>query len=143
MASVVEFPTSEKTAESAADPVWESIARAIRLLLAALPAAEQERMLQEITKAIRPIPAPRAGEILGAIVRLLPRQPNWTTDDIKKEIASQGVSASAREVYNSIGYLVRKGHIRRVGYGRYLVGSGLLETADHLGGEPVRDEEDG
>jgi hypothetical protein len=118
-------------------------ANAIKLILAVLPAADQERVLREITEAIRPISAPRAGEVLGAIVRLLPRRQKWTIEDIKREIASQGIIATAKEVYNSIGYLARKGHIRRVGYGRYLVGGGLLETADDLGGEPARDEEDG
>ena len=62
----------------------------------------------------------------GCFVRLLPRQQNWTIDDLKEEIASQGIAAAAKEVYNSLGYLVRKGHIRRVGYGRYLVGEHLF-----------------
>jgi formylmethanofuran dehydrogenase subunit E-like metal-binding protein len=143
MASTIPFRTTENRSEAAADSWFENAANAIKSILAMLPAAEQERVLREITNAIRPIPAPRAGEVLGVIVRLLPRQQNWTTEDIKQEIASQGITATAREVYNSIGYLVRKGHIRRIGYGRYLVGGGLLETADDLGGEPARDEQDG
>jgi hypothetical protein len=143
MASVLPFQAKEKPPESAADSQSENIAHAIRLILATLPAAEQERVLREVINAIRPIVVPRAGEVMGAIVRLLPRQQNWTIDDLKEQIALQGIAATAKEVYNSLGYLVRKGHIRRVGYGRYLVGGGLLETADDLGGEPARDEEDG
>lgn len=75
-------------------------------------------------------------------MRLLPRQQNWTVEDIKREIASQGITATAKEVYNSLGYLARKGHIRQIGYGRYLIGGGLLETSGAFGGEPARDEED-
>jgi hypothetical protein len=80
--------------------------------------------------------------LLGAIVHFLPRQTSWTVEAIKQEVASQGIPATAKEIYNSLGYLTRKKRIRRVGYGRYLVEGGLLETADDLGLEPARDEED-
>jgi hypothetical protein len=135
MSRVVPFP------DHAADPNRQKIADAIKLLLSTLSHLEQESVLREVTEEIRPIPAPRAGEVLGAVVRLLPqRRTEWTVEEIKQGIAEQGVPASAKEVYNSLGYLTRKKRIRRVGYGRYLVDGGLLETADDLGLEPARDE---
>jgi hypothetical protein len=136
MSRVISFP------DQPADPNRQKISDAIKLLLSTLPPLDQERVLREITGEIQPIPAPRAGDVLGAVVRLLPRRrTEWTIDEIKQGVAEQGVPASAKELYNSLGYLTRKKRIRRVGYGRYLVDGGLLETADDLGLEPARDEE--
>ena len=135
------FPESKRP-ETTANR--QKIADAIKLLLSTLPPEEQESVVREITEEIRPIPAPRAGQVLGAVLRLLPRRrtEEWTVEDIKQGVAEQGVPASDKEIYNSLGYLTRKKRIRRVGYGRYLVDGGLLVTADDLGGEPVRYEDD-
>lgn len=83
---------------------------------------------------LRPIAAPRAGDVLEAIVKLLPRKPTWTVGDIKQEVSAKGVSASPKEVYNAVGYLTRMGHMRRVGYGRYVVDGMEVVTSDDLGG---------
>ncbi len=80
--------------------------------------------------------------MLGTIVRLLPDREEWTVADFKHEVASEGVEATTKEIYNALGYLTRKGHIRRVGYGRYLIDGGILITAEDLGGEPGRYEDD-
>jgi hypothetical protein len=114
----------------------QKIGEAIKLLLSALPPAEQDRLLQEIIDAIRPIPAPRAGEVLGAIVRFLPRRRQWTVDDIKREVAALSIEAAPKEIYNSMGYLVRKGRVKRIGYGRYLVDGAELRSLDDLGLPP-------
>jgi hypothetical protein len=140
----VPFPSEDNSLQAAPDPRLDNAVGAIKQILEMLAPADRERALAAITEAIRPIPAPRAGEVLGEIVRLLPSRREWTVENIKREIAARGIGASAKEIYNSLGYLVRKGRIRRVGYGRYLIeGVGLLETADELGVEPARDEEDG
>ena len=86
-----------------------------------LSPADRARVLREITEIVSPIPVARAGEVLGAIVRILPAQKRWTVDQLKQSIADQGIEATPKEVYNAVGYLARKGHIRRVGYGRYTV----------------------
>jgi hypothetical protein len=114
----------------------------IKMLFSALSAPEQERVLQDITAAVRPIAAPRAGEVLGAIVRLLPQQREWTVDEVKQEVLTSGVTATAKEVYNAVGYLVRRGHIKRVGYGRYLCAGALMVTADDFGDQPLPTEDD-
>lgn len=106
-----------------------SIIDAVKLLLSTLSVDEQERALQEITEEIRPIPAPRAGDVLGAIIKFLPRRPQWTMREIKNEVAATGVDATDKEVYNSIGYLTRKRHIKRIGYGQYVV---VMETASRF-----------
>jgi hypothetical protein len=123
------------------DPNRRKIAGAIKLLLSTLSPDEQDRVLQEIIEAIRPIPAPRAGEVLGSIVRFLPRRVEWTVDEIKHEVAALRIEATPKEIYNSLGYLVRKGRVRRVGYGRYLVDGAELRTLDDLALPPARDED--
>jgi len=118
----------------------KDILKEIRGLVQELPADVAREFLDQIVAAARPISAPRAGGVLDAVVRIVPRQQSWTIAQIKSEVAAQGVSASPKEVYNAVGYLARSGQVQRVGYGQYRYGGGLLVTADDLGGEPVRDE---
>ena len=110
-------PNPEPESEQAPSEEMQAIIAAIRGLVRRLPRADQERVLREVTDQVRPLVAPRAGETLGAIVQLLPRRRHWTVEEIRKE-----VGASAKDIYNALGYLTRKGQIRRIGYGRYLVG---------------------
>jgi predicted transcriptional regulator of viral defense system len=70
----------------------------------------------------------------------LANKQKWTTQEIKDDVESAGVKASAKEIYNAIGYLSRRGHVTRVGYGRYLVDGVAVVTADDLGGEPSTNE---
>ncbi len=114
----------------------------IKTLLASLPEADRARFLHELTATIRPMSGPRAGEVLGAIVRLLPQRESWTVAELKQTIDQRGISATPREVYNAVSYLARKGHIRRVGYGRYLIDGVPIVTADPLGGQPSITEGD-
>jgi hypothetical protein len=143
MSKVFPFPESASKPDPAPiDPTRQKVIEAIKLLLGTLSPEQQECVLDEIAETIRRIPAPRAGKVLGAIVRTLPRRVNWSIEQIKQEVAAQGVAATDKEVYNSVGYLTRRKHIRRVGYGAYLYEGGLLTTADDLGLEPTRYEED-
>src|SRR6266851_9224727 len=107
MARVVFFP--EAKPDEPVDPNRLKIAEAIKLLLSTLPPDQRESVLREITALLQPIPAPRAGEILGAIVRFLPKRLEWSMREIKQEVASLRIDATDKEIYNSIGYLVRKG----------------------------------
>jgi predicted transcriptional regulator of viral defense system len=62
-------------------------------------------------------------------------------DELKARIKEQGIEAKPKEVYNAVGYLAKRGHIRRVGYGRYIVDGIEVVTADDLGGAPSRHED--
>ncbi|HKT18997.1 MAG TPA: hypothetical protein VJR47_13205 [Stellaceae bacterium] len=112
----------------------------IRTLLQDLSPDERKQALNQIKALLQPIHAPRAGDVLGAVVRLVPARRKWTISEIKSEVAGQGIEASDKEVYNAVGYLTRGKHLKRVGYGQYLFEGGLLVTADNFGGEPVRNE---
>lgn len=84
---------------------------------------------------------PRAGAILGAMAQILALRVQWSMPDIKQMIREHGIDAAPKDIYNAIGYLVRRGYVRRIGYGRYLVEGKLLTTAEDLGGEPARYED--
>lgn len=133
-------PFAQPAADGHRNDIQQKIAEAIKLLLSALPRAEQSRLLREIADEIEPI-EPNRG-IYDAVVKTLPRRTEWTVDQLKKEIAANGIAADPKEIYNSLGYLTRKRRIRRVGYGRYLIDGGLLITADDLGVEPAPFEDD-
>jgi hypothetical protein len=143
MSKIVSFPEAAAPRDPPPiDPNRRKIADAIKLLLSTLRSDEQEDILQEITAEIRPIPVPRAGDVLAAVVRLLPRRGEWTVEKIRQEVASKGIEATPKEIYNSLGYLVRRGRVRRIGYGRYLVDGAEYRTLDDLGLPPARDEDD-
>ncbi len=70
----------------------------------------------------------------------MPREKAWTVCKVRQDVGAAGIEATAKEVYNAVGYLTRKGHVTRLGYGRYIVeGVGMI-TSDDFGGEPARDE---
>src|SRR5271157_5904057 len=121
MPMVLRFPENPPKPEASADPQAQKIAEAIKLLMSTLSADEQKRVLNEVAEALRLIPAPRASEVLATIAKVLPLRTAWTIKEIKETVAAEGVKAEPKEIYNAIEYLTRKGHVRRVGYGRYLI----------------------
>lgn len=133
---------SFEAAPAARDARSDSIRATIKHLFSELPVEEQESLHVELYEILRPIPAPKAGDVLGAIIKFLPRKREWTVDDVKRNVDATGVSASPKEVYNALGYLTRKGRIQKAGYGRYIVDGLVFVTEDQLGGAPSRHEID-
>lgn len=107
----------------------------------ALSEQDREDVLDELIEQLRPIPTPRAGNVLDAIVKLLPRKKDWTAQHLREGVTEKGVSADPKEVYNAIGYLVRKGHMRRIGYGRYVVNGAVVVASDDFGGATTSQED--
>lgn len=144
MSSVAPFPKPPGTEQGEpSSPEAARLLKAIWELVPLLPVVDQQRFADEIVKAVRPIPAFRSGDVLGSVVRFLPKQAQWTAKAIREEVAASGVQATSREVFNAIGYLIRKGRVKRLGNGHYLVDGVGLTTADDLGLEPARDDVDG
>jgi hypothetical protein len=79
--------------------------------------------------------------VLGVIVRLFPQNESWTVEDLKRRISERGIEANQKQVYNAVGYLNRKGHIRRIGYGRYVSNGIEIVTSEDLGGPSSRHED--
>ena len=146
MSNVARFSHSPPQAiDAGASPLSQSVVDAIKMLVGGLSDTERARVLAEITELIRPIPAHRAGDVLGAVIRFLPKlnkPEGWTVDEVKKHVANQGVEAPAKDVYNAIGYLAKKGHIQRIGYGRYIVAGAELVTSEDFGGANTRHEDE-
>jgi hypothetical protein len=67
---------------------------AAKTLIGGLAPDERARVLEELTKAFRPIPQPRSGsdDVLAEIVRLLPEQRSWTVEQIKQRVESRRTS---------------------------------------------------
>lgn len=121
----------------------ESVVTAFKALLSGLSPEQQERVRAEIYKSFPLNSAPRAGQVLGTILKLVPRDREFTIEDVKKGIESEGIPATAKAIYNALGYLTRKKEIKRVGHGRYILDGALLETIEDLGvGPPTRHEMD-
>lgn len=134
-------PAQRPPLAASCDQRLDALVEGTRQFLALMTTDQQERFLREISEMIRPIPTIRAGEVLNLITKLLPERRDWTVSDLKESVREEGVQATAKEIYNAIGYLNRKGHIRRVGYGRYVVDGVEVVTADDLGGENSRHED--
>jgi hypothetical protein len=140
MSNVASFPTPQPPIDTADQRVEQTLAL-IRTLIGSLPQQDQERFLREVAEKIRPMSAPRAGQVLGTIAQLLPLQRTWSVAELKQRIDKQGILASPKEVYNAIGYLARTGRVHRVGYGRYVVDGVEFATSDDFGGETARNED--
>ncbi len=133
-----------RTSDSAGDtltPAGTAVVEAVNALLKPLSPIEQEAVLTHLKQLIPSNATPRAGKVLGAVVRHLEhertRRREWTVREIKDAVAGQGVRAKPREVFNAIAYLARRGRVVQVAYGRYrLLDYGVgIETADDLGVE--------
>lgn len=141
MTKVVRIQRKREISEAAGRPSVDA-AESIKLLLSTLSQEDRERVLEEIEQYIRPVPVAKAGDVLGAIVKFLPKSGTLTVDDFKTAVKRTGIEAKPKEVYNAIGYLTRRGHIRRVGYGRYIVDGIEVVTSDDLGSENSRHEDE-
>jgi hypothetical protein len=132
--------TVEKRENAPDDAHAESVLTAFKALLAGLSPEQQERVRAALFKSFPPNSSPRAGEVLGTILKLVPRDRAFTIEEVKKRIEAEGIQATIKAIYNALGYLTRKHKIQRIGHGRYSIGGVPLVTSDELGGEPSRDE---
>jgi hypothetical protein len=133
-------PESEES-DALTDAHVESVLAAFKALLAGLSPEQQERVRAQLFPPISS--PPRATQVLGTILKFVPRDREFTIEEVKKSVAAEGVQATAKAIYNALGYLTRKQKISRVGHGRYIVDGALLETIEDLGvGPPTRHEID-
>jgi hypothetical protein len=143
MSNVTPFPTPPASPPEPADPRVEQTLALVNTLIDSLPPQAKEHFLRTVAESLRPAIVPRAGEVLGTIVRFLSNRKDFTVAELRRQIIDeQGVNASPKAIYNAIGYLTRRQHIRRVGYGRYLIDGIPVVTADEVGGQPSITEGD-
>jgi hypothetical protein len=141
MENVAKFPIREtERSETLTDAAAQELAAAIETMLSRASLAERETVIRLLAEKLKPNTSAKAGDVLGVILRILPKRTEWTVSDLKKGVADRGVTATPKQVFNAVGHLTRTGRITRVGYGRYFVGGAPVETADDLGGELSRVE---
>jgi hypothetical protein len=131
--------SSQSVSDSPDDAHVESVVSAIKVLFSALSPEQQDHARAQLFP--NSSPPPRAGEVLGTILKLVRPGEQFTIDDVKKSVEAEGIQATAKAIYNSLGYLTRKHKITRIGHGRYMIdGAGELMTLDQLeAGPPTRD----
>jgi hypothetical protein len=155
MSNVRQFPNQQPPRPEAhySSEVSAAIADAIWGLFNKLPPEDKDALVSQLLKAARPlIPASRSGDVLATVARFLPKRRDWTAEQIRQEVSAAGITASSREVFNAIGYLIRKGHVVRKGGGSYEMSGGvgygqpredgsIVTSAYDLGGGTVRNSE--
>lgn len=155
MSNVRQFPNQQppRSEASYSSDAAAAIADAIWGLFDRLPREDKDALVSQLFKAARPlIPASRAGEVLATVAKFLPKRRDWTAEQIRQEVSAAGITASTREVFNAIGYLIRKGHVVRkgggcyemsggIGYGQTREDGSIVTSAYDLGGGSVRNSE--
>jgi hypothetical protein len=143
MTSVVGFPKRDVVNDSRGDnPLADQTLALLKTLLQEMPDTQKQRVARELLKLIGHPEAPKAGDALATVLSIMKRQPEFTVADVKKEVAAQGADSDPKEIYNALGYMKRRGKIRRVAYGRYVVDGVEIDTLDDLGGETTRYEDE-
>jgi hypothetical protein len=120
----------------------DAIGGAIGSLLRSLPADQRQRLLDELIREHRLIPASRAGKVLGQVVRLIPKTEEFSVDEVKRKVSESGVAADPKAIYNALTYLYVQGKVRRVGYGRYIVNGAAFNGLEDLGGASGSNEDE-
>jgi hypothetical protein len=132
MTNVRQFPNQQAVRQEAhySSDAAAAIADAIWALFDKLPVQDRNELVSQLLKVARPlIPASRAGDVLATVAKFLPKRQNWTAEQIRQEVSQAGITCSARDVFNAIGYLARKGLVERKGAGRYWVAGAAVESA--------------
>ena len=119
-----------------------TLTRAISEILSVLTPEEREKVVRAIEPAAVQKRPTRGGAVTGTVVRLLPRKPEWSVEDIRETVEAEGIESTPKQIYNAMTYLARIGQVKRVGYGRYLVAGGLMDGAPDLGLPPAPMEGD-
>jgi hypothetical protein len=80
MIDFLQSPQSELSS-----PEVAKLLAAIWALVALLPVADQQRLADDIVKTMRAIPGFRSGDVLSSVVRFLPKCPQWSAEEIRKD----------------------------------------------------------
>jgi hypothetical protein len=141
MENVAKLPIRETQRQGISpDADARDLASAIEIILSGYSLAARETVVRLLAEKLKPESSAKAGDVLGVLLRILPKQPEWSVGELKKSVSERGVTATDKQVFNAVGHLTRMGRIKRIGYGRYIVEGIPFETIDDLGGEPSRDE---
>jgi hypothetical protein len=135
---------SVQSADPLLDPRHKTVREAIERELQGLSPEERLAVLREVEARVLPMAAPRAKGVLGTLVRLLPHRREWTIEEVRQEVAANGIEATPKEVFNALGHLARSKRIKRAGYGRFIVEGALFVTTndEFFGLQPGPNDDD-
>lgn len=135
MPKFVSLPSDEPAKNAADAKAQQAVLSVIDAVLLGLGPAARKDLLRAVTERLQPIPVPQAGDVLGIVVQLIPRDRQFTVAELKESLERQGAEIPSKEIHNAVGYLARKGHITRLGYGKYVIDGMPIVTTDELGGQ--------
>ena len=101
----------------------ENLSAVIEKLMEVLPPAERA-LYQQRAEIGRPVKrSPHATPVYDNVVQLFGRtkQREWTAPEVQEALKADGVQTEPQQVHNVLGYLARKGLLRRMSRGRYFV----------------------
>lgn len=94
------------------------LVRAVTVLLDVMSHDEREAVAARLA-TFRVAPLPNGSDLLRYVGGLFTPGATLVVEDIVAAVARHDPSASRKQVYNALGYLSRRGAIRRVQQGRY------------------------
>jgi hypothetical protein len=113
----------------------------IRSLIAMLPPDRANSFLRCLRDAgVKSESSTRAGPVYDNVIELFAknRRRDWSAAEVQAALTNRGAQADPKAVYNVLGYLVRRGRLKRYGRGRYLLvdlGVGIELDQDLEGAE--------
>jgi hypothetical protein len=135
------FAQKIQQAADADNPQKEAMFAAIRQLLAPMTPTEKAEFIKDLARE-NGIESLRSGPVLATVLRLIPKNQEFSAEEIRRGVDAAGVEATAKAVLNALNYLQKKQRIQRVGHGRYIVDGNFVVDPGELGGAPSRHEID-
>jgi hypothetical protein len=129
------FAQKIQQAADADNPQKEAMFAAIRQLLAPMTPTDKAEFIKELARE-NGIESLRSGPVLATVLRLIPKNQEFSAEEIRRGVDAAGVEATAKSVLNALNYLQKKQRIQRIGHGRYIVDGALYETLEELDARP-------
>lgn len=125
------------------DALITRLAATLETLLDGLPRAERDDFRLRLARLRTGDLAPTDGrgkDVHNNIIELFKRtgRKGWTIPDIHAALGNDGEEADpklVKAIYNAVNYLAKKGTLRRISWGQYVVretGIGVAEHLDHI-----------
>src|ERR1700677_1958008 len=103
MENVAKFPCREsERQETPTDAAARELAAAIETILSRASLAERETVIRLLAEKLKPDSSAKAGDVLGVLLRILPKRAEWTIGVLKKEVSARGVAATPKQVFNAV-----------------------------------------
>jgi len=129
------------TVESVAMEIAADFARLLERYPEGVREAARKLLIEKLSRA----GAAEPRVILGTVLQLFEKRREWSVEGLRAAVAERGITAPQKALYNALAHLSRRGQIRNVGYGRYILPEHglMMETTCGMRTEPGRANEGG